>query len=74
MKRRKLLTLAILVVLPQLLIGCATSNSVTSHGIEGRDIFPIEKGTVIGNQVTDRPGWFFSTKYVKDILDLKVDH
>ena len=63
-------TIATLLLLPLVLIGCA--GRVIIHTIEKTDIFRINKGVVIGNQTVEKDGWFLSDSYVKEVAQAKI--
>lgn len=51
-------------------IGCA--RAVILHPIEKTDIFRIEKGTTVGNQVSEKDGWFLSDLYMEEIIKARL--
>ena len=62
------------VVLPLLLIVCVVCSgcATTLYVIEGKDIFPIDKGTQCGDYKAEKNGWFLSDKYLKEVAEAKV--
>lgn len=64
------LRMAILLLLPLFLMGCA--NTIILHPIQKSDIFQVPQGTVINGTPTEKPGWFLSDVYLKEVGKAKV--
>jgi hypothetical protein len=54
-------------------VGCSGCATTTLHPIEKSDIFFIEKGTEIGEVVTEKDGYFLSELYLKEVAQTKVE-
>lgn len=61
-------TLALLLGVSILLIGCASSG-ITLHPIEKSDIFSMETGK---SYSSEKNGWFLSDDYFKEVLKAKI--
>lgn len=60
------------VVLVIFIAGCANLRPVVLHPIEQIHFFYIEKGTQIGDIVTEEPGYFLSEFYLEEVGRARV--
>jgi hypothetical protein len=63
------LRLEILALSLLLLVGCASTNL---YVIEKQDFFEVKEGTSIGNETTDRHGYFLSDLYMNKVVEARV--
>jgi len=61
-----------------MLVGCGTvgemflPRAIVLHPIEKSDIFYVASGTQIGNERTEKEGYFLSNEYIDEVMKVRI--